>query len=170
MRSRYKSLGVLLSGIDLQHATRRKRYRRFEKPFKPHLWTGSVQRILSNAFRSLRVYLSFRSPEHIGYNALRYHSRTVTPVIPWAADASVQASNRRGPDGRFTSYASLSNSVRYLGASALAFSMNAISSFSSSLGGGVVRVATGTPTSTKNLSCPAGQQIQSMRTGPVEVL
>jgi type IV secretory pathway TrbL component len=69
-----------------------------------------------------------------------------------------------------TTYASLSSSVRYLGASALSFSMNAACSFSLSFGGGVVRVATGTPTSMKNSSCPAGEQIQSMRTAPLEVL
>ena len=38
-----------------------------------------------------------------------------------------------------TGYASLSNSVRYLGASAFTFSMNAVCAFSSSFGGGVVR-------------------------------
>jgi hypothetical protein len=46
-------------------------------------------------------------------------------------------------DGRFTTYASLSNSVRYLGAGAFTFSMNAACSSSFSFGGGVVRVATG---------------------------
>ena len=60
--------------------------------------------------------------------------------------------------------------MRYLGASAFTFSMNAAFSFSLGFGGGVVRVATGTPTSMKNFSCPAGEQIQSMRTGSVEVL
>src|SRR6202140_4622680 len=49
-------------------------------------------------------------------------------------------------------YASLSSSVRYLGAIAFTFSMNAACSFSLSFGGGVVRVATGSPTSTKNFS------------------
>src|ERR1700731_1079435 len=39
-----------------------------------------------------------------------------------------------------------------------------------SFGGGVVRVATRTPTSTKNFSCPAGEQIQSMRTASLEAL
>src|SRR5258705_6635359 len=52
--------------------------------------------------------------------------------------------------------------LRYLGAIAFTFSMNAACSLSLSFGGGVVRVATGTPTSTKNFSCPAGEQIQSM--------
>src|ERR1700693_2548966 len=74
------------------------------------------------------------------------------------------------PSGEPGSYASRSSSVRYLGASAFTFSMNAASSFSPSFGGGVVRVTTGTPTSMKNLSCPAGEQMQSTRTGPVEVL
>src|ERR1700728_3233657 len=60
-------------------------------------------------------------------------------------------------------YASFSSSVRYLGASALAFSTNSIICFSSSLGGAVVRVATGTPTSRKNLSLPAGEQMHIMR-------
>ena len=43
--------------------------------------------------------------------------------------------------------------------------MNAACSFSPNFGGGVMRVATGTPTSMKNFSCPAGEQMQSMRTG-----
>jgi len=42
--------------------------------------------------------------------------------------------------------------------------------FLSNFGGGVVGVATGTPTSMKNFSCPKGEQIQSMRTGLAEVL
>ena len=67
-------------------------------------------------------------------------------------------------------YASLSSSVWYLGASAFTFSMNAAFSFSLGFGGGVVRVATGTPISMKNFSWPAGEQIQSSRTGSVEVL
>ena len=67
-------------------------------------------------------------------------------------------------------YASLSSSVRYLGAIAFTLSMNAARSFSLSFGGGVVRVATRTPTSTKNFSCPAGEQIQSMRTASLEAL
>ena len=54
-------------------------------------------------------------------------------------------------------YASFRSSVRYLGATAFAFSTNSIICFSSSLGGAVVRVATGTPTSRKNLSLPAGE-------------
>ena len=49
-------------------------------------------------------------------------------------------------------YASFNSSVRYLGASALTFSINAACCCSSSFGGGVVRVATGTPTSMKNFS------------------
>ena len=69
-----------------------------------------------------------------------------------------------------TGYASLSSSVRYLGAIAFTFSMKAACSLSLSFIGGVVRVATGTPTSMKNLSCPAGEQMQSMRTGLVEAL
>jgi hypothetical protein len=48
--------------------------------------------------------------------------------------------------------------------------MNAAWSFSESLGGGVIRVATGTPTSKKNFSCPAGAQIQSVRTASTEAL
>ena len=74
------------------------------------------------------------------------------------------------PMDAFTRYAAVRSSVRYLGASAFTFSMNAAWSFSPSFGGGVVRVATGTPTSVKNFSCPAGEQIQSRRTGLVEVL
>lgn len=45
-----------------------------------------------------------------------------------------------------------SNSVRYFGASATAFAMNSACAASSSLGAGVVRVATGAPTSRKNSS------------------
>jgi len=41
--------------------------------------------------------------------------------------------------------------VRYLGAIVFTFSMNAVSSFSSTPGGDVVRVATGIPTSTEEL-------------------
>jgi hypothetical protein len=43
---------------------------------------------------------------------------------------------------------------------ALALSRNSAICFSSSVGDGVVRVATGTPTSRKNLSFPAGEQMQ----------
>jgi hypothetical protein len=35
----------------------------------------------------------------------------------------------------------------------------------SGLGGGVVRVATGTPIARKSSSCPAGEQMQSNRAG-----
>jgi hypothetical protein len=55
--------------------------------------------------------------------------------------------------------------VRYFGAIALAFPRNSAICFSSNLGGGVVRVATGTPSSWKNLSLPAGEQMQIIRTG-----
>jgi hypothetical protein len=48
---------------------------------------------------------------------------------------------------------------------AFAFSRNLAICFSSSSGGGVVRVATGTPTSRKNLSFPAGEQMQIIRAG-----
>ena len=54
-------------------------------------------------------------------------------------------------------YASFSSSVRYFGARALAFSMNRCCCSLSSLGGAVVRVATGTPTSLKKCSCPEGE-------------
>jgi hypothetical protein len=60
-------------------------------------------------------------------------------------------------------YASFISSVRYLGVRAAAFCRNSIICFSSSLGGAVVRVATGTPTSWKNLSLPAGEQMQIIR-------
>jgi hypothetical protein len=62
-------------------------------------------------------------------------------------------------------FASLSNSVRYFGANSIAFLMNAASCAASTLGGGVVRVATGIPTSLKNSSWPAGEQMQSILTG-----
>ena len=58
-----------------------------------------------------------------------------------------------------------SNSVRYFPASARAFALNSVCATSSSLGGGVARVATATPTSLKNSSCPAGEQMQSIRAG-----
>src|ERR1700722_7497114 len=65
---------------------------------------------------------------------------------------------------RICTHVLLSSSVRYLGASCFIL----VTSFScasfSSFGGGVVRVATGTPTSRKNFSCPAGEQRHSMRT------
>ena len=41
--------------------------------------------------------------------------------------------------------------------------MNSCCSSGLSFGGGVVRVATFTPTSLKNFSCPAGEQMQSSR-------
>src|SRR5580704_11017802 len=94
-----------------------------------------------------------------------------------AEGLSINLSNASEVNGPVTlpfhvrnTYASRSSSVRYLGASAFTFSMNADCSFSSSFGGGVVRVATGTPTSTKKFSCPAGEQIQNMRTAPLDVL
>ena len=62
-------------------------------------------------------------------------------------------------------YARSRSSVRYFGAMAFAFTKNSAICFSSSSGGGVVRVATGTPTSRKNLSLPAGEQMQIIRTG-----
>jgi hypothetical protein len=97
---------------------------------------------------------TFRRPD----GRLPQVSRFLRPGIPLLCDV------------RDFTYASLSNSVRYLGAIAFTFSMNAACSFSPSFGGGVVRVATGTPTSMKNFSCPAGEQTQSMRTGLAERL
>ena len=64
--------------------------------------------------------------------------------------------------------ASYRNSVRYLGANASALAFNAACAMGSSFGGAVVRVATGTPTSIKNSSCPAGQQRHNSRAGCVE--
>ena len=66
--------------------------------------------------------------------------------------------------------ASLSSSVRYFGASSITFLKNAGSCTASSLGGGVVRVATGVPISLKNSSWPAGEQMQSILTGFDEAL
>jgi len=60
--------------------------------------------------------------------------------------------------------------VRYFGASAITFRMNSDCLRSLSFGGGVVRVATGMPTSIKNLSCPAGEQMQTRRAGSEEAL
>ena len=67
-------------------------------------------------------------------------------------------------------FASLSSSVRYFGASSITFLRNAGSCAASTLGAGVVRVATGVPTSLKNSSCPAGEQMQSILTGFDEAL
>src|ERR1700730_545385 len=58
----------------------------------------------------------------------------------------------------------LRSSVRYFGASATTFAINAASATLSSLGAGDVRAATGSPTSMKNSSCPAGVHMQSIRT------
>src|SRR5471030_2743871 len=66
-------------------------------------------------------------------------------------------------DQRFGSPSS--SSVRYFGASAIALAMNAPVAASSSAGGASVRCATGTPTSLKNSSWPAGEQRQSSRAG-----
>src|SRR5205807_1487295 len=52
--------------------------------------------------------------------------------------------------------ASARSSVWYFGAMAFAFSRNSASCSLLRAGGGVVRVATGTPTSRKKLSLPAG--------------
>jgi len=59
-------------------------------------------------------------------------------------------------------------SVRYFGRSAMAFAIIAAAAALSSLGGGIVRVATGTPTARNNSSCPAGEQMQSNRAGSLE--
>ena len=74
------------------------------------------------------------------------------------------------PDGKTIAYASLSSSVRYFGASSITFLKNAASCAASTLGGGVVRVATAVPTSLKNSSWPAGEQMQSILTGFDEAL
>ena len=67
-------------------------------------------------------------------------------------------------------FASLSSSVRYFGASSIAFLMNAASCARSTLRGGVIRVATTVPNSLKNSSWPAGEQMQSILTGCEEAL
>ena len=67
-------------------------------------------------------------------------------------------------------FASLSSMVRYFGASFITSLMNAASCAASTLGGGVVRIATGIPTSLKNSSWPAGEQMQSILTGFDEAL
>ena len=66
--------------------------------------------------------------------------------------------------------ASLSNSVRYFGASSITFLMNDACCTSSRLGGAVVPVAAVVPTSLNNSSCPVGEQIHSILTGFDEVL
>jgi hypothetical protein len=58
----------------------------------------------------------------------------------------------------------------YFGASSWDFFINCACSSLPSLGGGVVRVATDTPTCAKNSSCPAGAQMQSSRTVCLEAL
>jgi len=60
--------------------------------------------------------------------------------------------------------------VPYFAAIAFALFANSAICILSSLGGAVVRVATGTPSSTKNLSLPAGAQIQIIRAGLVDEL
>src|ERR1039457_475204 len=60
--------------------------------------------------------------------------------------------------------------VRYCGASAADFAMNAALAASSRSGGGSVRVATGAPTAMKKFSCPAGEQMHSSRAGRLEAL
>ena len=60
--------------------------------------------------------------------------------------------------------------MRYFGAIALTFSRNSTICSPSSLGAGVVRVGTGTPTSRKNSSVPAGAQMQIIRTGVEDVV
>src|SRR5260370_35835814 len=65
-------------------------------------------------------------------------------------------------------HALCSSSVRYFGASAWTFALNTACAASSSLGGSVVRVGTGTPTCRKNSSWPAGEQMHSIRTARVE--
>ena len=67
-------------------------------------------------------------------------------------------------------FASLSSSVRYFGASSITFLKNAGSCAASTLGGGVIRVATGVPNYLKNSSWPAGEQMQSILTGFDEAL
>src|SRR5580692_7625684 len=63
-----------------------------------------------------------------------------------------------------------SNSVRYFEAIAPTLALNAACAASSSLGGGIVRVATGVPTSRKNSSWPAGEQMQSILAGSEDEL
>jgi len=67
-------------------------------------------------------------------------------------------------------YASLSISVRYFGVTVITFFMNAACSAPSSFGGSVVRVATGVPTSVKNSSRPAGEEMQRTRVAFAEML
>jgi hypothetical protein len=64
----------------------------------------------------------------------------------------------------------LSSSVRYFGASSIAFFIDADCCAASSSGGGVVRLATGVPSSLKNSSWPDGEQMQSILTGFEEEL
>ena len=59
-------------------------------------------------------------------------------------------------------------SVRYFGRSAIVLAILSASAALPGLGGGVVRVATGTPSARNNSSCPAGEQMQSNRAGSLE--
>ena len=60
--------------------------------------------------------------------------------------------------------------MRYCAASAWDLVMKSAWADSSSLGGGPVRVVTGSPTARKKFSCPGGEQMHSSRAGWPEVL
>jgi len=77
-------------------------------------------------------------------------------TCPSVCDASRQA------------YADRRSSVRYFAARPSAFAMNSACATSSSVGGGVVRVATGMPSSIKYSSRPAGEHVQSNLAGTAE--
>jgi hypothetical protein len=62
------------------------------------------------------------------------------------------------------------NSVRHLAASSPAFALISDCAATFNTGGGVVRVATGTPISMKNSSWPTGEQMQSILAGRVNEL
>jgi hypothetical protein len=59
--------------------------------------------------------------------------------------------------------------VRYFGAIAFTFFRNSTIFSSSSLGGGVLRVGTGTPSSKKNSSFPAGELVGELLLGSSRV-
>src|SRR5580704_11489805 len=93
--------------------------------------------------------------QHISHH--RSASETARPQV------DVPTNDADGPCAISAIVQGLSSSVRYRGASATALLMEAFSSSLVSLGAGAVRLATGTPTSIKNSSCPAGEHRQRRR-------
>jgi hypothetical protein len=105
-------------------------------------------------------------------NYSRLATNTGIAAIPTRNNSRTHMYRQRSRSGSALGhyFVSLSSSVRYLGAASITFLMKAASCAASTLGGGVVRVATGIPISLKNCSWPAGEQMQSILTGDDEAL